>query len=119
MVKLADNPNLNRPGEVRVWIHYSYDRSMVWNKKAEPKYKTKEGYVSVNRRFVSGSAGLLKSGIGLSLPYSAIGYSVSATRLFRIGIRFDGAEEWTYSDFVGFEVEVKKGLFSTTYRLVK
>ena len=94
---------------------------MVWNNKAEPKYKTKEGFVSVNRRFVSGSAELLTRGIGLSLPYKAMDLNLSITfRLkFRVGIRFEGEEDWTYSDFVDFMIDVKKGLFSTTYRLVK
>ena len=118
--KLADNPNLNQPGEIRVWIHWP-NGNMKWNKKAEPKYKTKEGFVSVNRRFVSGSAELLTRGIGLSLPYEAMYLQQSITYglKFRVGIRFDGEEDWTYSDFVDFKIDVKKGLFSTTYRLVK
>ena len=120
MVKLADNPNLNRPGEIRAWFFWD-NGNVLWNKKAEPKYKVNGGDISVNRRFVSGSAGLLKRGIGLELPYSALGRSVSAIfhLKFQVGIRFEGEEEGTYSDFVDFTLEVKKGLFSTTYRLVK
>jgi len=118
--KLADSPNLNRPGELRAWFYHE-NGHVLWNKKAEPKYKVNGGDISVNRRFVSGSAGLLKSGIGLSIPYAAMGISVSATfpLKFQVGIRFEGEEEGTYSDFVDFTLEVKKGLFSTTYRLVK
>lgn len=120
MVKLADKPNLNRPGEIRAWFFWD-NGHVLWNKKAEPKYKVNGGHISVNRRFVSGSAGLLKGGIGLSIPYAAMGFSVRADFYlkFRVGIRFEGEEEGTYSDFVDFTLDVRKGLFSTTYRLVK
>ena len=118
--KLAAGPGLNRSGEVRLWIHWP-DGTAKWNKNTEKKYKTEGGHVSVNRRFTSGSAGLLTGGIGLSLPYSAMGLDRSMTyRLtFRVGIRFEDEEEWTFSEFVPFSVQVKKHLLSNTYQLVK
>lgn len=50
MVKLADNPNLNRPGEIRAWFFWD-DGHVLWNKKAEPKYKVNGGDVFGFRRF--------------------------------------------------------------------
>ena len=119
-VKFADNPPVKTPGEVRVWFHhkdgttrYAYDKH----------YRDTNNHhcVSVNRRFTSDPGSLLSNGIILSIPYSALHLTFSSTweLKFKVGIHFNGAEEWLLSDLVSFKVEVSKGLLSTKYRLIK
>jgi len=121
MAILAASPSLNRPGEVRAFFYSENGQTLGVDLYADRKYIYNGGDVSVNRRFVSGSSELLKQGIGLSIPYSAMRLDAKTpNRLsFQVGIRFDGDEEWTYSELVGFTVNVSKGLFTKTYSLVK
>ena len=119
--RLADSPSLNRSGEIRVFFYSETGQRLVADILADKNYIIDGGSVSVNRRFVSGSAKLLKDGITLSIPYAAM--NLTAKKLnqlsFRVGIRFEEENDWSYSDFVYFTVNVNKSLFSKTYSLVK
>ena len=117
--KLTVKHALNEDGRVAVWFYNS--KGTALKAASDPSYRTPDGQVTIQLPIKPNYESCVWKDLRMLIPYSALNLAEGYVHdlRFKIGVFF-GKEYLPDSEYVDFEVDVKRGLFSgIKYTLIK